>query len=361
MVNKRHKPEEIVKKLRHVDVLVGQGMQRVDAIREVRITEQTYYRWRKQYGGMGTDQLKELKRLQKESERLRKAVSDGHGARIRIRLALTPPIHFSRDPYGNRPGIADHVIHCRDQQRDLLLLRAKSAGSQPTALAQTLDPRDGGFHQRSPAISIFFLPCHASMSGDLRGMTLPHRSSVSLPGRWNRVALRRYHDLRWRSVRPGIADSAVDRSTVISAIGHDRTDPPARILDKWASHGCIGCVIVGQPMRQDLARSGIERDVQLAPRAAFFAVFGTVPFASTEEFQTRTVEDQIHRCLSARSLHVDADTPPATNQCSVIRNRQIEPHQFQNRTDETFRLPQWQTEDVAERQHELWPKMGDGM
>jgi putative transposase len=48
----------------------------VDAIREVRITEQTYYRWRKQYGGMGTDQLKELKRLQKENERLRKAVSD---------------------------------------------------------------------------------------------------------------------------------------------------------------------------------------------------------------------------------------------------------------------------------------------
>ena len=46
------------------------------AIREVRITEQTYYRWRKQYGGMGTDQLKELKRLQKENERLRKAVSD---------------------------------------------------------------------------------------------------------------------------------------------------------------------------------------------------------------------------------------------------------------------------------------------
>ncbi len=76
MADKRHKPEEIVQKLRPVDVLVGQGMQRVDAIREVRITEQTYYRWRKQYGGMGTDQLKELKRLQKENERLRKAVSD---------------------------------------------------------------------------------------------------------------------------------------------------------------------------------------------------------------------------------------------------------------------------------------------
>ena len=51
-------------------------MNRIDTIREVGITEQTYYRWRKQYGGMGTNQLKELKRLQKENERLRRAVSD---------------------------------------------------------------------------------------------------------------------------------------------------------------------------------------------------------------------------------------------------------------------------------------------
>jgi transposase len=76
MGSTRHKPEEIVTKLRQVEVLVGQGMARADAIREVRIAEQTYYRWRKQYGGMGTDQLRELKRLQTENELLRKAVSD---------------------------------------------------------------------------------------------------------------------------------------------------------------------------------------------------------------------------------------------------------------------------------------------
>ena len=76
MSTKRHKPEEIVNKLRQVEVLVGQGQPRIDAIREVQITEQTYYRWRKHYGGMGTDQLRELKRLQKENERLRRAVSD---------------------------------------------------------------------------------------------------------------------------------------------------------------------------------------------------------------------------------------------------------------------------------------------
>jgi len=76
MASKRHKPEETVSKLRQVDVLVGQGMARVDAIREVSITEQTYYRWRKQYGGMGTDQLRQLKKLRQENEQLRKAVAD---------------------------------------------------------------------------------------------------------------------------------------------------------------------------------------------------------------------------------------------------------------------------------------------
>jgi len=76
MPRKRPHPEEIVAKLRQVEVLVGRGMARIDAIREISIGEQTYYRWRKQYGGMGTDQLKELKRLQKENERLRKAISD---------------------------------------------------------------------------------------------------------------------------------------------------------------------------------------------------------------------------------------------------------------------------------------------
>ena len=76
MTNKRPKPEEIVSKLRQVEVLMGQGMSRLDAIRQIGVVEQTYYRWRKQYGGMGVDQLKELKRLQKENERLRRSVSD---------------------------------------------------------------------------------------------------------------------------------------------------------------------------------------------------------------------------------------------------------------------------------------------
>ena len=76
MAIKRPKPDEIIVKLRQVEVLMGQGRPRSDVIRQISVTEQTYYRWKKKYGGMGIEQLKELKRLQKENERLCRAVSD---------------------------------------------------------------------------------------------------------------------------------------------------------------------------------------------------------------------------------------------------------------------------------------------
>ena len=76
MANKRAKPEEIITKLRQAEVLMGQVMSRLDTIRQIGVVEQTYYRWRKQYGGMSVDQLKERKRLQKENEQLRRAGSD---------------------------------------------------------------------------------------------------------------------------------------------------------------------------------------------------------------------------------------------------------------------------------------------
>jgi transposase-like protein len=76
MPGKRPKPEEIVSKLRQVEVLQGQGMLIADAVRQIGVTQQTYYRWRKLYGGMGREQLKRLKELEKENQRLRRAVSD---------------------------------------------------------------------------------------------------------------------------------------------------------------------------------------------------------------------------------------------------------------------------------------------
>jgi transposase-like protein len=76
MAVKRDKPEEIVSKLRQVEVLQGQGMSVAEAVRQIGVTQQTYYRWRRLYGGMGREQLKRLKELEKENQRLRRAVSD---------------------------------------------------------------------------------------------------------------------------------------------------------------------------------------------------------------------------------------------------------------------------------------------
>ena len=76
MARKRHTAEEIVAKLRQVDVLMAQGWQVSDAVRAIGVTEVTYYRWRNEYGGLRGDQVKRLKELETENSRLRRAVSD---------------------------------------------------------------------------------------------------------------------------------------------------------------------------------------------------------------------------------------------------------------------------------------------
>ncbi len=76
MARKRHRPEEIVAKLRQVDVLTSQGQSVADAIRSIGVTEVTYYRWRQEFGGLKTVQVKRLKELEQENGRLRRAISD---------------------------------------------------------------------------------------------------------------------------------------------------------------------------------------------------------------------------------------------------------------------------------------------
>ena len=76
MGRQRHKPEEIVAKLRQVDVLTTQGQSAAEAVRSIGVTEVTYYRWRQEYGGLKGDQVKRLKDLAQENARLRKAVCD---------------------------------------------------------------------------------------------------------------------------------------------------------------------------------------------------------------------------------------------------------------------------------------------
>jgi transposase-like protein len=76
MPRKRHTPEEIVAKLRQVEVLTSQGKSTADAVRTLGVTEATYYRWRQEFGGLKGDQVRRLKELEAENTRLRRAVSD---------------------------------------------------------------------------------------------------------------------------------------------------------------------------------------------------------------------------------------------------------------------------------------------
>ena len=76
MAGKRNTPEQIVARLRQVEVLTGQGKSVAEAVRAIAVTEPTYYRWRSEYGGLKLDQVKRLKQLEAENARLRKAVAD---------------------------------------------------------------------------------------------------------------------------------------------------------------------------------------------------------------------------------------------------------------------------------------------
>jgi putative transposase len=76
MAKKRHKAEEIITKLREADVLLARGQTMVEVCRQLAISDQTYYKWRKEYGGMHVDQAKRLKQLEQENGRLKRVVAD---------------------------------------------------------------------------------------------------------------------------------------------------------------------------------------------------------------------------------------------------------------------------------------------
>jgi len=76
MAKKRHTPEQIIGKLREAEVLLSQGRSTPETCKQIGISEQTYYRWRKEYGGLRLDQAKRLKELERENARLKKLVAE---------------------------------------------------------------------------------------------------------------------------------------------------------------------------------------------------------------------------------------------------------------------------------------------
>src|SRR5664280_1525125 len=90
MPQKRYRPEEIIAKLREAEVLLGQGKKVPNVVKAIGVSEVSYYRWRKEYGGLNVSQAKRLKELERENLRLRQAVFGSHPRQA--------------DPPGGRPG-----------------------------------------------------------------------------------------------------------------------------------------------------------------------------------------------------------------------------------------------------------------
>lgn len=90
MNRKRFKPEEIVNKLREADVLLSQGKSVAQACKQIGVTDQTYYRWRREFGGMKTDQAKRLKELERENSRLKQLLADAEIDKAILREAANP-------------------------------------------------------------------------------------------------------------------------------------------------------------------------------------------------------------------------------------------------------------------------------
>ena len=76
MIRKTYTPEQIINKLREAEIHINQGISIAEASRKIGVTQQTYYRWRKEYGGLRIEQAKRLKSLEKENARLKKLVAD---------------------------------------------------------------------------------------------------------------------------------------------------------------------------------------------------------------------------------------------------------------------------------------------
>ena len=90
MSRKRYSAEEIVNRLRQAEVLISQGQTVAQACKEIGVTDQTYYRWRKEYGGLKTDQAKRLKALERENARLKRLFADAELDKAILREAANP-------------------------------------------------------------------------------------------------------------------------------------------------------------------------------------------------------------------------------------------------------------------------------
>ena len=169
MPRKRHKPEEVVAKLRQVDVMVAQGTTLAEAIRSIGVAEVTYHRWRNEFGGLKLDQVRRLKELEQENARLRRAVSDLTLDKMILSEAM-------RGTEGPRSETDEPLAPPREGRAGLQDPRRLRAPGVPGPRPAAVDPAAAaqGARRRGPADGR-----HRRARDDLRPLRLPpdHRAA----------------------------------------------------------------------------------------------------------------------------------------------------------------------------------------
>jgi hypothetical protein len=165
MARKRYKPEEIVAKLRQVDVLVSQGQNMVDAIRQIGVSEVTYYRWRQEFGGLKTEQVKRLKDLELENSRRWPRVWTQSRNSVSVRpgaghSAKTPSFGIPR-PLGSAPrtGLDGGAITLNTIEAEATLENCRALINQIIAGLSAEEPF---VNVSSAAELLLYLECAAS-------------------------------------------------------------------------------------------------------------------------------------------------------------------------------------------------------
>ena len=158
MPKKKHKPEEIVAKLRQADVLISQGQDIADVIRQIGVSEVTYYRWRQDFGGLKTEQVKRLKDLETENTRLRRPAHLACGRLVITALQMGylsgAVIHFSIAKARARKDSAATTAAAQSAPFYLTQVLGSRAAAERAELA--LHPKCARFgrrHHRSPHVA----------------------------------------------------------------------------------------------------------------------------------------------------------------------------------------------------------------
>ena len=144
MPSKKYKPEQIVSLLRQIEVAMANGKATPQACREAGIAEQTYYRWRKEYGGLRLDQAKRMKELEKENLKLK---------RLGLGRLLKPIPSVTRENQDRRNGLSTHL---HNAQKPGKRIQAKQRRKLPKVEGKAQDSND----EEQPACPVFPASCY---------------------------------------------------------------------------------------------------------------------------------------------------------------------------------------------------------